>query len=44
MTRRSLAVIVAAGLPFLGTHTAAADDVADQSFKIVYDAQGSQHH
>ena len=40
MTRRSLRVTVAAVLAFLGTHTAAADDLANQSFKIVYDAQG----
>jgi len=40
MTRRSLRVAVAALLAFLGTHPAAADDLANQSFKIVYDAQG----
>jgi hypothetical protein len=40
MTRRSFRVTVAAVLAFLGTHTAAADDLANQSFKIVYDAQG----
>ena len=40
MTRRSLRVTAAAVLAFLGTHTAAADNLANQSFKIVYDAQG----
>jgi len=44
MTRRSLSVTAALVLAFLGTHTAAADDVADQLITIVYDAQGSQHH